>query len=66
MHGTFPPRDPAGRSFPLDVASIRVALAFAAMPLIIATIAAILRFGAGVTASDILDIFVAATLAAPL
>jgi hypothetical protein len=43
-----------------------VALAFAAMPLIIATIAAIMRFGSGVAASNILDILVAATLAAPL
>jgi hypothetical protein len=66
MHGTFPSRGTAGRSFQLDTASIGVALGFAAMPLIIATIAAILRFGSAVTASDILDILVAATLAAPL
>ena len=66
MHGTFPPRGPAGRSFQLDIGSTCVALAFAAMPLIIATIAAIVRFGSGVTASNVLDILVAATLAAPL
>ena len=50
----------------MDIGSTCVALAFAAMPLIIATIAAIVRFGSGVTASNVLDILVAATLAAPL
>jgi hypothetical protein len=41
-------------------------LAFAAMPWIIATVAAILRFGSAVTASDILGMLFAAGLATPL
>jgi hypothetical protein len=39
---------------------------FAGMPLMIATLVAILRFGNAVKASDILDLLAAAALAAPL
>jgi hypothetical protein len=64
MHGTFPLQRP--RESVSTIASLRIGLAFAAMPLVIATIAAILKFGSAVRASDIVDILVAATLGAPL
>jgi hypothetical protein len=67
MHGTFPfPRSEGRSSSRSEVASFLVCLAFAAAPLIAATLVAVLRFGIAVRASDIIDVLVAATLAAPL
>jgi hypothetical protein len=65
MHGTFPLPRPQGRnSHPPQILTILPSLMFAAMPLAIAALAALLRFGSAVKASDILDILVQAALAA--
>ena len=65
MHGTFPLPRPQGRNpHPPEILTILPSLMFAAMPLAIAALAALLRFGSAVKASDILDILVQAALAA--
>jgi hypothetical protein len=66
MHGTFPRHKSEGRSSTLEVSSLLVGLAFAIIPLIMATLAALLRFGSAVTVADIVGILVTATSSAPL
>jgi hypothetical protein len=64
MHGTFPPIAPL-REPNSPIASLYVSLAFAAIPLVLATILAAIRFGSAVSASDLLEILRAAALATP-
>jgi hypothetical protein len=66
MHGTFPRHELEGRSSTLEIGSLFVGLAFATIPLIIATLMALLRFGSAVTVADIVGILVTATSLAPL
>lgn len=67
MHGTFPLPRPYGRSTDRpEFSTILPGLLFAVMPLIIATLVAILRVGGAIQLSDILDVFSAAAQAAPL
>ncbi|MBV8652693.1 MAG: hypothetical protein JO255_14595 [Alphaproteobacteria bacterium] len=65
MHGTFPREIPKSRSktnFRLPSAG----LAFAAMPILVAVVVALLRFGSGITIADILQLLADAAAAAPL
>jgi len=66
MHGTFPRHESEGLSSTLEVRSLYVGLAFATIPVIIATLAALLRFGSAVTVADIVGILVTASSSAPL
>jgi hypothetical protein len=65
MHGTFPREIPKSRSktaFRLPSAG----LVFAAMPLLVAVVVALLRFGSSITIADILKLLADAAAAAPL
>jgi hypothetical protein len=67
MHGTFPLPSPYGRSTDRsEIVTILPGLLFAVMPLIIATLVAVLRCGSTIRLSDILDVLSAAAQAAPL
>lgn len=70
MHGTFPERLPRRTTLPETTdnpwTDFGISLAIALMPIILATLVAILRFGSQVTPRKILDVLVAATSATPM
>jgi len=69
MHGTFPERLPK-RTPPREaihpLTTFGTCLAFASIPLVLATAVAILRFGSKVSIAKIVGVLVIATSAAPL
>ena len=69
MHGTFPETLPKRASPPETEDSwtgFGISFAFASLPLVLATLVAIFRFGSKVTLADIVDTLVTATSAAPM
>jgi|HubBroStandDraft_6_1064221.scaffolds.fasta_scaffold825093_1 hypothetical protein len=69
MHGTFPERL-SKRTVPPEVIdpwmTFATSLAFASIPLVLATIAAIFRFGSKVSVAKIVGVLVTATTASPM
>jgi hypothetical protein len=69
MHGTFPETLPKRASPPETEdwwTGFGTSFAFASIPLVLATLVAIFRFGSKVTLADIVDLLVTATSAAPM
>jgi hypothetical protein len=66
MHGTFPERF-SKRSEVIDPwMTFATSLAFASIPLVLATVAAIFRFGSKVSVAKIVGVLVTATTASPM
>jgi hypothetical protein len=65
MHGTFPKRAPEQRPRQ-QAADLWTCLAFASIPLGLAIVAAVLRFGSDATLANVVDVLVAASAAAPM
>jgi hypothetical protein len=69
MHGTFPERLPKRTTLPEAIdpwTGFGTSFAIALIPLVLATLVAIFRFGSKVTLANIVDVLVAATSAAPM
>ena len=69
MHGTFPERLPKRTRLPEAIdpwTGFGTSFAFALIPLVLATLVAIFRFGSKVTLANIVDVLVAATSATPM
>jgi hypothetical protein len=69
MHGTFPERFPMRAPLPEAVdpwMDLGISLAFASIPLALAIVTAILCFGSNVTFTNVVDILVTASSAAPM
>ena len=69
MHGTFPERLPKRARVPEAIdtwTAFATSLAFASIPLALAIVVAILRFGSKVSFPKIVGVFVAATSSIPM
>ena len=69
MHGTFPERHPKRTQLPEAVVpwtGFATSLAFASLPFVLVTVAAILRFGSKVSVAKIVGVLVAATSVIPM
>ena len=69
MHGTFPERLPKRTFLPEAIdpwTGLSTSLAFASIPLVLAIVAAVLRFGSNATFANVVDVLVTATTAAPM
>ena len=69
MHGTFPETFPEQASPPETNdwwTGFGTSFAIASIPLVLATLVAIFRFGGKVTLADVVDLLVMATSAAPM